>query len=151
MGACRPAHPSHSLPGCRRERHDRRHRSDAQQPPTPWCRFPTSATTAARTRIGIVARNLANDDARGEALRATLIALAMQDAYAAHDLLRRPNLARQLTTSQSDALHDLVRACGLRRGTIPRQLRDQLMAAVARSADTLAKELAPASFTDISN
>lgn len=106
-------------------------------------RSPDPATAVARTRIGIVALDLAasRDTGQPEALRVSLVNLAMQDAYAAHDLLSRPSLARQLTASQSDALHELVRACGLRRGMIPSRLRDRLMTAVARAAATLTGEM----------
>lgn len=107
---------------------------------------PGLATAAARTRIGITALDLAPpcDSGKIEALEATLIALAMQDAYAGYDLLGHPRLSRNLTTSQLQALHALVRGCGLRRGMIPGQLRDELTTAVARSVATLTMELAHA-------
>ena len=104
---------------------------------------PDRPTTAARTRIGITALDLAGtaDTDQDDSLRAALIALAMTDAYAAYDVLTHRPLSRRLTASQSQPLHDLVRACGLRTGTIASQLRDQLMAAVTQSAATLTREL----------
>jgi hypothetical protein len=106
-------------------------------------RSPDPDTAVARTRISIAALNLAAPCSVGqtEALRISLVDLAMKDAYAAHDVLSNPALAGQLTASRLDALHDLVRSCGLRRGTIPSRLRDQLMAVVGRAAATLANEL----------
>lgn len=104
---------------------------------------PAPATAAARARIGITALNLAgpHGSAEGKALRTSLTDLATRDAYAAHDLLSQPALARELTESQSHALRDLVRACGLRRGTIPGQLRIQLSIAVSHATATLTSEL----------
>jgi hypothetical protein len=104
---------------------------------------PHRPTTAARTRIGIVALDLAETAGtdQGETLLAALNALAVTDAYAAQDVLTHRPLSPRLTASQSQSLHNLVRACGLRRGTIPSQLRDQLMAAVAQSTATLTREL----------
>jgi hypothetical protein len=65
----------------------------------------------------------------------------MRDAYAAHDLLSQPSLACELAESQSRAMRGLVRACGLRRGTIPGPLRTRLSAAVAHATATLTSEL----------
>ncbi len=106
-------------------------------------RTPDLTTTAARTRIGIVALDLAETIDAGQAkpLRAALIALAMTDAYAAHDALTHRPLSRCLTASQSQALHELVCACGLRSGMIASQLREQLMAAVAQATAMLTSEL----------
>jgi len=106
-------------------------------------------TTAARTRIGVVALDTAGDGntAHAEDLHAAITELAMQDAYAAHDVLTRQAVAHRLTVRQSDALHDLVRASGLGTETVPRRIYEQLMAAVARSAATLGKELAQAVVT----
>ena len=106
-------------------------------------------TTAARTRIGVVALDAAGEDntAHAEDLHAAITALAMQDAYAAQDVLTRQAVAHRLTVRQSDVLHDLVRASGLGAGTIPERLHEQLMVAVGRSAATLGKELAQAVIT----
>lgn len=107
---------------------------------------PDLLTTAARARIGIVALDLAQtaEPDQGETLRAALIALAATDAYAAQDVLAHRPLSRRLTASQSQSLQDLVRACGLRAGTIPSPLREHLEAAVAQSTATLTSELEPA-------
>jgi hypothetical protein len=74
---------------------------------------PDVPTTTARTRIGIVALDLAEtlDTHQGESLRAALVALAATDAYAAQDVLTHRPLSRHRTASQSQSLHDLVRAC----------------------------------------
>jgi hypothetical protein len=79
------------------------------------------STTAARARIGIVALEMAGDGnaAQAEALHAAITALAIQDAYAAHDVLARCAAAHRLTAIQSDALRDLVRASSLGTGTVP--------------------------------
>lgn len=107
------------------------------------------ATAAARTRIGVVALDVAGDGStdQAETLHAAVTALAMQDAYAAHDVLTRQSAAHRLTVGQSDALHDLVRASGLGTETIPGRMHEQLMAAAARSAAALGKELAQAVVT----
>jgi hypothetical protein len=104
---------------------------------------PDVPTTTARTRIGIVALDLAEtlDTHQGESLRAALVALAATDAYAAQDVLTHRPLSRHRTASQSQSLHDLVRASGLRRGMIPIQLGDQLMAAIAQSTAILTREV----------
>lgn len=100
-------------------------------------------TTAASARIGIVALDVAADGdiPQVEALHSAVTALAMRDAYAAHDVLTHQAATCRLTASQSNALHDLADASGLGTGFIPGQLHQRLMAAVARSATTLAKEL----------
>jgi hypothetical protein len=104
---------------------------------------PDLSTTAARTRIGIVALDLADtaDPDQGESLRAALVALAATDAYAAQDALTHRALSQYLTAGQSQSLHDLVRACGLRGELAPSELREQFMAAVAQSTATLTREL----------
>jgi hypothetical protein len=68
---------------------------------------PDRPTTAARTRIGIIALDLAEavGTNQGEPLRAALIALAATDAYAAQDVLTHRPLTRHLTASQSQPLH----------------------------------------------
>jgi hypothetical protein len=96
-------------------------------------------TTVTRTRIGLIALDLAGDSdiPQVPTLRAALITNGMADAYAARDLLESHQMGKSLTSVLRSGLQALVRACGLRAGTIPCHLHDDLTSAVGRAESVL--------------
>jgi hypothetical protein len=103
-------------------------------------RLPDCSTTVGRTRIGIIAIDLAGtvDAGQTESLRTALAATTMHDAYAARDLLSSQHAHEHLTARQLSDLRGLVGAGGLGSGTIPGRLCPQVMAAVIQAEAMLA-------------
>jgi hypothetical protein len=103
-------------------------------------------TAVARTRIGLVALDLAGGSkiTQAPALFSALITAGSADAYAARDLLASPQVSTALTGAQRSGLQDLVRACGLGAGTIPGHLYDQLTNTASRAEAALARIMSTA-------
>jgi hypothetical protein len=101
-----------------------------------------TATAAARTRIGLVALDLADpgDPVHRSVLRDALIASGHADGYAARDLLASPSMSKTITSAQRLDLEALVRTCGLSAGVIPCHLRTQVTDAADRAAHALERQ-----------
>ncbi|MGH3832230.1 MAG: hypothetical protein ACRDRS_17580, partial [Pseudonocardiaceae bacterium] len=97
------------------------------------------STAVFRARVGMTALDLADGcgSARVPRLRATIIAAASADAYAAREALTHPVLRPAMTKAQEQALAALVEASGLGRGVMPQGLLDNLMASVALAENQL--------------
>jgi hypothetical protein len=90
------------------------------------------ATAVTRTRIGLAAVELAGDTEPSQpSLITALIDTASTDAYAARDLLASTRVVKSLTSGQCSGLQALLLTSGLRAGTIPGHLHDQMTSAVS--------------------
>ncbi len=101
------------------------------------------ATVVTRTRIGLTALDLADDSdtTQAPALFSALITAGSADAYTARDLLASQQMSKSLTSAQRSGLQDLVRACGMGAGTIPRHLHDRLTGAVCQAEVALTRTI----------
>jgi hypothetical protein len=98
-----------------------------------------AGATVTRTRIGLIALDLADDPDSNQtrALNAALVSTGNEDAYAARDLLASSQMARSLTISQRSELETLVQSCGLGAGEIPARLHNQLVIAAEQAESIL--------------
>jgi hypothetical protein len=106
--------------------------------------YADEASTAAWARVGIVALDLATayESPKVWTLYADVLSLAGRDSYAARDALGSAAFANRLSAEQAHRLHELVRDSGLRSGSIPAGLHDQLTTTVERAATALSADLA---------
>ncbi|MGH3933742.1 MAG: hypothetical protein ACRDS1_01950 [Pseudonocardiaceae bacterium] len=100
---------------------------------------PDPSTAVFRTRVGVIALDLANIHGAPQLsqLHAALIATAYSDTYAARDALAHPLPRQAMTAGQHRDLAELTHASGLDSGTIPEPLYGDLMAAVSSAEDQL--------------
>lgn len=96
-----------------------------------------------RTRLGLCVLDLAGD-ALAQQLAEVIARDAVQaaDAYAASDVLRHPVSRASLTDTDRRKLSETVESSGLRRKTIPANLRDDLMESARCSEAYLKQRLA---------
>lgn len=96
-------------------------------------------TIVFRTRVGITALTLAaaHTSVRMPSLRASILALAHADGYAARDALAMPQLHSTMTADQHRKLTKVVRDAGLDAETIPESERRDLTHAVTTAQDRL--------------
>jgi hypothetical protein len=92
-------------------------------------------TAADRARTGLAALELSIGSC--PALLCALVAMGSADGYAARDLLASTKAAAALTSPQRTRLLDLVSACGLGAGPLPRDLRTRMAAAVSQACTAL--------------
>lgn len=96
--------------------------------------------TTLRVRLGLCVIDLAPDAPGVPHVADTVVreALDSADAYAAHDALSHPGCLPHTDADATQSLTDLVQVSGLARGTMPADLRDDLMNSVNISGACMA-------------
>ncbi len=94
-------------------------------------------------RLGLCIADLAAGPAAEQVTRTTVrIAHEAGDAYAAHDVLSHTACRSRTTSDTTRALTDATRRAGLHRGTMPPDLRHDLMESVKTSETSIAAAIA---------